>query len=286
MQRRSDKKAIRRIWLTWILAIVLLISTLLAVLQLGAVYTMKSWQHWTPNYAKENLQPVLEKQTLTEEDYELLRRQTGLTKIGVDGLLESGNIGRIYALQELFFTPPELEITHYTAFTYVEYMRQSLTFANLEEGDIVLSATTYTSGFRHGHAALVVNDAYPLILESYAPGMSSGISSLQGSMGKMANVLVLRPKCDKAVRAEVARRAKAELVGLPFSITVGVLSPKFADELQATQCAHLVWYAYKKYANIDLDGNGGAVIKPQDIFLSDQVEVVQFYGFDPDRLWS
>ena len=286
MQRHREKKTARRIWLTWILAIVFAISALLAALQLGAVYTMKTWGHWTPDYAKENLQPILEKQTLTKEDYELLRRQTGLTKIGVDGLLESGNIGRIYALQELFFTPTELEIVHYTAFTYVEYMRQSLIFANLEEGDIVLSATTYTSGFRHGHAALVVDDGYPRILESYAPGTKSGISTLQGSMGRMANVLVLRPKCDKSVRAEVARLAKAELVGLPFSVTVGVLSPKFVEKLQATQCAHLVWYAYKKYANIDLDGNGGAVIKPQDIFLSDQVEVVQFYGFDPDRLWS
>ena len=285
MQRNRDKKEVCRIWLTWVLTIVLVVSALLAMLQLGAVYTMKTWRHWTPNYAKANLQPILEKQTLTEEDYAILRRQTGLTKIGVDGLVESGNIGRIYALQDLFFTPPELEIAHYTVFTYVEYMRQSLIFANLEEGDIVLSATTYTSGFRHGHAALVVDDAYPLILESYAPGMLSGVSSLQSSMGKMANVIVLRPKCDKVIRDEVARRAKAELVGLPFSITVGVFSPKFADELQTTQCAHLVWYAYKKYANIDLDGNGGAVITPRDLFLSDQVEVVQFYGFDPDRLW-
>ena len=286
MEKRRDKKAVRRIWLTWILAILLLISVVLGGLQLGAIVTMKTWEHWTPNYAKENLQPILEKETLTEEDYELLRRQTGLTKLGIDGLLKKGNVGRIYEIQDVFFTPPVLRIDHYTIFTYIEYMQQRLTFANLEDGDIVVSATTYVSGFRYGHGALVVDGERMLMLESFAPGTVSEISNLQSSMGQLANVIVLRPKCSKEVRAEVARRAKAELLGIPYSMVVGVLTPKYTEQLQTTQCTHLVWYAYKKYAGLDLDGNGGGVVKPQDIFLSDAVEVVQFYGFNPDKLWS
>ena len=286
MERRRDKQAIRRIWLTWILAIVLTVSVALGALQLGTIVTMKTWEHWTPKYAKENLQPILEKQTLTEEDYELLRRQTGLTKLGIDGLLERGNYGRIYEIQNTFFTPPIVKVEHYTSFTYVERMQQSIIFANLEDGDIVVSATTYVSGFRHGHAALVVDGELRQILESFAPGTVSEISSLQASMGNLANVIVLRPNCSKEIRTEVARRAKAELLGVSYSIVVGVLTPKYTERLQATQCGHLVWYAYKKYAGLDLDGNGGGVVKPQDIFLSDEVEVVQFYGFNPDRLWS
>lgn len=286
MERRRDKKSVRRIWLTWILALVLFVSVVLGGLQLGAIVTMKTWEHWTPNYAKENLQPILEKETLTEEDYEFLRRQTGLTKIGIDGLREEGNVGRIHLIQDVFFTPPVLEIDHYTVFTYIEYMKQMLTFANLEDGDIVISATTYVSGFRYGHGALVVDGDRMLMLESFAPGTVSEISNLSASMGKLANIIVLRPKCSKEVRAEVARRAKEELLGIPYSMVVGVLTPKYTEQLKGTQCAHLVWYAYKKYAGLDLDGNGGAVVKPQDLFLSDQVEVVQFYGFNPDKLWS
>lgn len=286
MERRRDKKAVRRIWLTWILAVVLFVSVALGGLQLGAIVTMKTWEHWTPKYAKENLQPILEKQTLTDEDYELLRRQTGLTKIGIDGLIKKGNIGRIYQIQDVFFTPPVLKIDHYTIFTYIERMQQSITFANLEDGDVVISATTYVSGFRYGHGALVVDGDRMLMLESFAPGTVSEISNLQNSMGNLANIIVLRPKFSKEVRAEVARRAKAELLGVPYSMVVGVLTPKYTEQLQATQCAHLVWYAYKKYAGLDLDGNGGGVVKPRDFFLSDQVEVVQFYGFNPDRLWS
>ena len=286
MERRRDKEARRRIWLTWILAIVLFVSLALGALQLGAIVTMKTWEHWTPNYAKEDLQPILQKETLTEEDYEFLRLQTGLTKLGIDGLVAKGNYGRIYEIQNIFFTPPIVRIQRYTGMTYIECMQQYITFANLEDGDIVLSATTYVSGFRHGHAALVVDGERMLMLESFAPGTVSEISNLKTSMGNLANIIVLRPKCSKEVRVEVARRAKMELLGIPYSIVTGVLSPKYTEQLQATQCAHLVWYAYKKYSGLDLDGNGGGVVKPQDIFLSDQVEVVQFYGFNPDRLWS
>ena len=286
MGKRRDKEALRRIWLTWILAIVLFVSLALAGLQLGAIVAMKTWEHWTPNYAKENLRPILEKETLTEEDYDLLRRQTGLTKLGIDGLVAKGNYGRIYEIQNTFFTPPIVNIQRYVGMTYVEYMQQYITFANLEDGDIVLSATTYVSGFRHGHSALVVDGDLMLLLESFAPGTVSEISNLKTSMGNLANIIVVRPKCSKEVRENVAKRAKEELLGIPYSIVTGVLSPKYTEQLQATQCAHLVWYAYKKYAGLDLDGNGGGVVKPRDIFLSDQVEVVQFYGFNPDRLWS
>ena len=31
---------------------------------------------------------------------------------------------------------------------------------------------------------------------------------------------------------------------------------------------------------------GGAIVKPQDIALSNQVEVVQAYGVDLDKLWG
>ena len=286
MERRSDKNAVRRRWLTLVLSVVLFVSVLLGALQLGAITEMKTWNHWTPNYAKEDLQPILQKETLTEEDYELLRRQTGLTKIGIDGFREKGNTGLIYKIQNTFFTAPVLRIERYTAFTYVEYMNEYITFANLEDGDIVLSATTYVSGFRHGHAALVVDGEAERILESYAFGTLSTVTSLQASMGNMANIIVVRPKCSKEVRAEVAQRAATELKGVPYSILPGIWTPKYPEQLTSTQCSHIVWYAYKKYAGLDLDSDGGGLVKPQDIFLSDEVEVVQFYGFDPDTLWS
>ena len=60
---------------------------------------------------------------------------------------------------------------------------------------------------------------------------------------------------------------------------------KFQQPLKGTQCAHLVWYAYKNFG-IDLDCNGGCVVKPQDMANSPYMQVVQIYGFDPEKLWT
>ena len=75
------------------------------------------------------------------------------------------------------------------------------------------------------------------------------------------------------------------MLGIPYRLTTGILSKKYKKTLTQSQCAHFVWYAYKKFG-IDLDSNGGGLVKPQDIALSDKVDVVQVYGFDLDKLWS
>ncbi len=55
---------------------------------------------------------------------------------------------------------------------------------------------------------------------------------------------------------------------------VGVPAP----QLKGTQCAHLVWYAYKQ-VGIDLDSDGGILVTPYDIQNSPYLEVVQSYGY-------
>ena len=46
-----------------------------------------------------------------------------------------------------------------------------------------------------------------------------------------------------------------------------------------------MWYAFKHFG-IDIDSNGGAVVLPKDIANSDELELVQNFGFDPDKLWA
>ena len=71
--------------------------------------------------------------------------------------------------------------------------------------------------------------------------------------------------------------------GIPYSAFAGIFTAK--DSIQKTQCAHLVWYAYRQFG-LDLDGNGGALVLPFDLANSSQMELVQVFGFDPDRLWE
>ena len=97
--------------------------------------------------------------------------------------------------------------------------------------------------------------------------------------------MVLRPKVDKDTRDDVADFVKDELMGVNYAFTVGIFSDKNPSKLKKTQCAHLIWYAYKQFG-IDLDSNGGKIVKPQDMANSPYVEVVQIFGFHPEKLWK
>lgn len=58
-------------------------------------------------------------------------------------------------------------------------------------------------------------------------------------------------------------------------------APEKAPPLTGTQCAHLVWYAYR-YFGYDLDSDGGFVVTPDDLYHSDLLELVQIYGIPPN----
>ncbi|MFR1983473.1 MAG: hypothetical protein ACLS4Z_06860 [Christensenellaceae bacterium] len=81
-------------------------SSVLIGLQIGVIYTDHTWKHWYPDYEKEDISAVLEKETLDEADYALLYAQTGLTKIGVDGLLQenpASGKAKMLKIQDFYF---------------------------------------------------------------------------------------------------------------------------------------------------------------------------------------
>lgn len=286
MQNETRKK---RTWrsrlLIIICAVLFFVVVVLGVLGLGVRYTEKHWDYWSPDYEKRDIVPLLQKDERTEEDYRILYEQTGLTKIGIDGLLAEDKIERILKIQAYFFSNPKLDVLHFAPFTYLEEVDGVAPLAILQDGDILVSATTRVSWWRYGHSALVVDGDGGVILEALEPGSKSRCSQAS-TMANLANFMVLRPKLDKTLREDVAAFALENLRGVPYRLTVGVFSKKYnPDTIKGTQCAHLVWYAYKKFG-VDLDSNGGGIVKPQDMALSAQVEVVQTFGFDLDRLWS
>lgn len=284
MPKSKQKMPLWHRLLIVLLVLVLFAGALLATLHIGVEVAQNSWEHWRPTYARVDISSIVEKETLTEEDYQTLYEQTGLTKLGVDGLREAGRTSRIIAIQDAYFSNARVEISNFTYLTYIEYIDRRIPLAILEDGDIIVSACTYVSFFRFGHSVLVVDGKKELLLESFSPGTLSEIVDV-ASVDRLANLMVLRPKVDKETRAQVAEYAKKNLLGIPYSIFAGIFTKKFDTTISVTQCTHVVWYAYKQFG-IDLDANGGLIVKPQDIFLSDQVEVVQTFGFNPERLWS
>ena len=278
------KKKKKRLAVYIVASVLSFVLATLGILQLGCVYTANTWEAYRPDYAKTDISVILEKEKLTEADYALLYRQTGLTKLGVDGYLAKGDKRGILDTQEFFFEDHEVIARCFNIFTYDEKIRANAPIAPVETGDILVTSTTRVSWWRYGHAALVINGGKGLLLESIAPGTKSKMNYVS-DFSDLANFIVLRPKVDKETKDAVAEYAIKNLFDLPYAMTRGVLSKKYPETLKNTQCAHLVWYAYKKFG-IDLDYNGGGIVKPQDMALSQHVEVVQAYGFDLDRLWS
>ncbi len=264
---------------------VFFVSSVLAGLQFGVIYTDHAWKHWYAGYEKQDISALLDKETLSSGDYALLYAQTGLTRIGVDGLLQAGDKGRILAIQDFYFKKHTVSCDRFNPFTYLETVEAHAPIALLEDGDIIVSATTHVSGWRLGHAALVVDGKYGRIAEALGPGDVSKINSVT-TFTNLADFMILRPKFDRQFRADVAAYAKQNMMGAQYNFSVGILTRKYnAKAFTRTQCAHLVWYAYKKFG-VDLDSNGGLVVTPPEIAHSPYVELVQVFGFDPVALWS
>ncbi len=202
----------------------------------------------------------------------------------------------------------------------VGHMTSGRCFPALQDGDILVSFSSHIFGWRSGHAGIVVDAAGGQTLEAIAVGHDSRICSLD-SWAEYPSVAVLRLKgASREERAQVAAFAREYLVGIPYRVasftwTVpemplpaepAALEPSLLKEPAAlepflpeapaapvrplplripagTQCAHLVWAAYAHFG-YDLDGDGGSVVTPADLFWSSQLEVVQVYGLDPARL--
>ena len=278
-------KVLKRVLIVFLCVVVGLFA-IASGLQLSVVYAEDSWVNWYADYEKIDIEEILFKKNKTEEDYAVLYAQTGLTKLGVDGLVERGQYRKILEIQDFYLKEQTVECSSFFPYTYLEKLTgYSGTLCALEDGDIIISATTHSFFLRVGHAVIVVDGDLGLVAEALCPG---SVSELVGSstMTGLANYMVLRPTgIPVEIRKQVAEYVKKEMVGLPYDATIGLFSKKFPEKIENTQCAHLAWYGYKKFG-YDIDGNGGLIVQPRDFFKSEYFEVVQIFGFDPEKLWS
>lgn len=283
MAKRAGRKLHRGVAV--LLVFLLLFAAIFAILCAGVQYRIRRWKYWRPDYEKTNIEELLDKPSRTEEDYATLYAQTGLTAIGMEDTLSQPNGKQtVLDIQRYYFR----EITIYGEYAspvmYQERTRSMATLAHLRDGDVLVTPSTVVGWWRWGHCALVVDGENGLLLESIGVGSDSRYNSVE-AFGNLPGFMVLRPKADEETRAQVVSYAKENLVGLPYVFTVGILSKKFPSKIRYTQCAHLAWYAYRRFG-VDLECNGGGLVVPRDIANSDKVEIVQIFGFDPDGLWK
>ena len=242
-----------------------------------------------PSYARTDISALLQKEEWTDDDYHTLYLQTGLGRSALDGM--RGDDDAILAFQDaLFYDGARThEIVAFTTrrdiFADDGYRTPMV---ELEDGDVLVTSTCHTFGWRNGHAALVVNGALGSLLESVSLGIPSTVSVYGSDWFRYGtNFMVLRLKdTDESARAAIAQTALERLRNIPYSLTVGFFSPKDQGEApQETHCSHLVWQAYHYYG-YDIDSDGGPLCTAKDIANSDLFEVVQVFGFDPVELWK
>ncbi len=330
MKASNMKQAWKRLR-TALLIAALSLAAALAVLQAGALHQTYAQVHWTPDYEKVDILPLLQKAERTQEDYAVLYAQTGLTHLGIEDLLEVHDIHRILEIQTRYFEEYTVETDLFAPFTSTQTIDGRGAYGRLRNGDLIISSSAFFSWFRCGHAAMMVDAPAQQIINAVSIGADSALEPLSefesrisssaffswfrcGHAAMMvdapaqqiinavsigadsaleplsefesrANFMVLRPKLPTELRESAASYAKSWLVGLPYQLTAGLLTDKFESPVTSTQCAHLVWYAYQMFG-VDLDSNGGRLVTPKDLAQSPLVELVQTFGFDPQRLWS
>ena len=251
-----------------------------------------------PDYEQEDLTGLLAQDTWTEEDYNYLFCQTGLGRGAAERLLSAGEAGRavIRQIQQDFFARVQVSceallgwFTREDRIVYNDGGRADAPMmADLQAGDIILTLSTHSLGWRHGHAGLVVEleDGSLATLECAVLGTDSTVMSIS-HWRKYSNYAVLRIKdLDAEGRKAASDYALEHLVGVPYHLSAGFIGPKAPDPdgfYFGLQCSYLVWYAWNAMG-YDLDSDGGRLASTYDLLHSDLLEIVQIYGMDP-REW-
>lgn len=272
----------------------LLAALLCAMLLAQTLVAHRPGTFFTPDYAQEDLSTLLAQDSLSDSDYQTLFLQTGLGRSAVDRLLSVGEAGRaaIRQIQATFFADYTITCDPLLGwFTREDHLQDASgqtvyapELVDLQPGDILITLSTHSLGWRHGHAGLVVETEDGLAaLECVVLGTNSRVVSLD-HWRNYSNVAVLRVKgLDAEGRKEAADYAMEHLLDIPYHLSAGFLGPKAPDPDSfyfGLQCSYLVWYAWNAMG-YDLDSDGGRLASSYDLLHSDLLEVVQLYGMDP-----
>jgi len=293
---RQTEKVKRSLWgKAAIICGIVLLSVVLLILFLQIVWAHRQ-EIYTPNSPLTDLTYILETSVLTEDDYTTLLLQTGLGKSAVDYLLAQGDTGKkqILSYQSAYFTKQKEH-----CFPFISYFTcedklvddagnviNGPAPVNLQKGDIILTLSTHTFGWRHGHAGLVVNtEGNGETLECAELGTNSQINDASKWWQYSTYAIVRIKGVSSEIQEEVVDFADEHLVDVPYHLTSGFVGDKMQDFTSKSfglQCDYLVWYAWNAMG-IDLDSDGGRLVTTTDLLNSNLVEIVQIYGIDPHK---
>lgn len=190
---------------------------------------------YTPDYPMEDISAYSEQAVLTEEDYFLLFRQTGLTQVAVDALWAENKGAELLAMQERFFAEPEVCCEGNLVLFHEVLEEPRRAFAKtgadaevsefmpvLEDGDILITFNSHFLGWRNGHAAIVTDAERGLVLEALTLGKNSAVLSLNGWRDCPSFAVLRLTEASVEQRKSVAKYAEEVLTDVPYRLTAGI----------------------------------------------------------------
>jgi hypothetical protein len=279
-----------------------IIYTVLAIIVIFCVAVMAATA-WTEKQAvtvfstadEIDLTQIAAKSTLTADDYDLLLQQTGLGKDDIDLIWakETNIAATLQSYQRRFFADPAYISDTIAGFSKAERIGAAsdcYQIYDLQEGDVLLTKSTHTLCYRHGHSSLYLGGNEKQLLEATQIG-SPVTTTTAAAWGGYPTGIQLRITSAAAKAAgmsqselgeAVAAYAETNILGENYSLLTGIfgVGPKTED----TQCADLVYEAFLHFG-VDVSTREFPVT-PSSLLKSGMFEVVQVWGMDPvDPSW-
>lgn len=244
---------------------------------------------YSPTSPKVDIAHILKKPLLNENDYSLIFTQTGLAKPAVDDLLSQSNgINKVISYQDSYYTKHKFYVEKLNLFTSQESIMvnstnnyNSFQIAPLKNGDILLTKSTRTLYWRHGHCGIVIDASKGITLESLEPGTISMQQNISKWQSYPTFKLMRLKNVDQKKLDEIAQYAVKNLTGIGYSMFA---KKSKVDKLTSVNCSQLIYQAFIQFG-YDLDCNSGIFITPENIAKSDLLSIVQIYGFNPKKDW-
>jgi len=231
MENRKIKQTKKKKFAAYLVLVLFIIFSAIYVMEI----IIEPESYVSPTYDKIDLNNILSKKTLLEDDYKQLFYQTGLGKIAIDEMLKNkqAGIAEILEFQNNFFADKNILcekigiVTSQESFVDNEGAYQyGFDLANYENGYVLITKATHSLGWRHGHAAIITDADKGETLEAVILGENTQFQNTnKWRMYPSFIMLKLKNTSDEKLN-EIANFSKRNMDDMPYGLTIGLLSKK------------------------------------------------------------
>ncbi len=236
------------------------------------------------------LTQIAAKKELSGGDYDLLWQQTGLSKTDIDLIWAKAPdiAATLSGYQQRFLAENAFDSEALSGFSKTERISdrdQYYQLYDLKEGDVLLTKSTHTLCYRHGHSGLYLGGGEENILEATVVGAPASLTTA-AAWGGYPTGMQLRISEAAAAKvgmsqeelgAAVAAYAQEDLVGDDYRLLAGLFG--IGVDTDATQCAYLIYAAYAHFG-VDVSSRKFPVT-PSSLLESGAFDLIQVWGVDP-----